>query len=619
MIKSIRIKKFRQLENVNEENIGLINELYGSNGSGKTSFISFISWILWGETLDYGKNDDMNIDTFKPFELIGGEIEFDNDFVLAREYGYDELGKKTNDFFVNSRKCKNQNEYYTSINNLFKLDSLCNLKIKDFNLQRAFSDPYYLPNKENQFRELISYLVNVDTYSILFENEKYSRIKNDYDNQGDYEKTNDFYNQTIRQIEKDIIITESKISEYSKIKFDEKKYNELQAELDNVKNARIDNNEELSNKLNLLNDIQQKLIESKNNDIANRTVSKEEQEKRDLLEKQVQLNNKINEINYKNIEIKFNRDKLEKELNLSKEELDNVKASKFTEIKCPKCDTLINEEDYKIFNKNKANRIKTLNDNINSCQEALKQLVFIDIEETNNELNAVKQRLYALETILNDMPINYISDETKALETHFNELYDEYNVLKLNNEAIVNAKRQKQREDILRLENEIRLMKDDKDKIEALKILKENKKTLNENKSVYVLRQSLLKEFKLNEISIIKEYTSKIFGNDFDFEMLVKNQTNDNYKKVCYASVDGLEHNKSNTAKYLKLSIMMLEKLKSYIGGCNIPIIFDIADNIGKSARNDIFDTIKNSQIFYTRIDDNDNVERKINIIKELL
>ena len=618
MIKSIRIKKFRQLENVNEENIGLINELYGSNGSGKTSFISFISWILWGETLDYGKNDDMNIDTFKPFELIGGEIEFDNDFILARDYGYDELGKKTNDFFVNSRKCKNQNEYYTSINNLFKLDSLCNLKIKDFNLQRAFSDPYYLPNKENQFRELISYLVNVDTYSILFENEKYSRIKNDYDNQGDYEKTNDFYNQTIRQIEKDIIITDSKISEYSKIKFDEKKYNELQAELDNVKNARIDNNEELSNKLNVLNDIQQKLIESKNNDIANRTVSKEEQEKKDLLEKQVQLNNKINEINYKNIEIKFNRDKLEKELNLSKEELDNVKASKFTEIKCPKCDTLINEEDYKIFNKNKANRIKTLNDNINSCQEALKQLVFIDIEETNNELNAVKQRLYALETILNDKPINYISDETKTLENQFNELYDEYNVLKLNNEAIVNGKREKQREDILRLENEIRLMKDDKDKIEALKILKENKKTLNENKGVYVLRQSLLKEFKLNEISIIKEYTSKIFGNDFDFEMLVKNQTNDNYKKVCYASFDGLEHNKSNTAKYLKLSIMMLEKLKSYIGGCNIPIIFDIADNIGKSARNDIFDTIKNSQIFYTRIDDNDNVERKINIIKEI-
>ena len=66
--------------------------------------------------------------------------------------------------------------------------------------------------------------------------------------------------------------------------------------------------------------------------------------------------------------------------------------------------------------------------------------------------------------------------------------------------------------------------------------------------------------------------TNKIFGDEFQFEMLVKNKLNDNYKKVCYASIDGLEHNKSNTAKYLKLSIILLEKLKKYIGDCDIPI-----------------------------------------------
>ena len=88
MIKSIRIKKFRQLENVYEENIGMINELFGSNGSGKTSFISFISWLIYGETIDYGKNDDMNIDTFKPFELIGGEIECDNDYYVVYVNNY---------------------------------------------------------------------------------------------------------------------------------------------------------------------------------------------------------------------------------------------------------------------------------------------------------------------------------------------------------------------------------------------------------------------------------------------------------------------------------------------------------------------------------------------------
>ena len=159
-------------------------------------------------------------------------------------------------------------------------------------------------------------------------------------------------------------------------------------------------------------------------------------------------------------------------------------------------------------------------------------------------------------------------------------------------------------------------MEINKAKLNNAKIYKQNKSVLLDNKSTYELRLSLLNEFKVNEINLIKEKTSEIFGNDFEFEMLVKNKSNDNYKKVCYASIDGLEHNKSNTAKYLKYSILLLEKLKAYIGGCDLPIVFDIADNIGKKTRNEIFELVKNSQVFYTRISDEDNVERKLNIIK---
>ena len=80
MITKIKIKKFRKLENVNENNIGLVNELYGSNGCGKSSFINFISWMIYGETLDYDTNDDMNIDVNKNEEFIGGLIECDNEY-----------------------------------------------------------------------------------------------------------------------------------------------------------------------------------------------------------------------------------------------------------------------------------------------------------------------------------------------------------------------------------------------------------------------------------------------------------------------------------------------------------------------------------------------------------
>ena len=46
------------------------------------------------------------------------------------------------------------------------------------------------------------------------------------------------------------------------------------------------------------------------------------------------------------------------------------------------------------------------------------------------------------------------------------------------------------------------------------------------------------------------------------------------------------------------------------------PFIFDIADNLGEKATKNITDVIKNSQIFYTRIEWKDNVERQLKIIK---
>ena len=195
----IEIDKFRQLEDVVLD-VGLINELYGSNGAGKTSFISFISWILYGETLDYGKNDDMNIDSFKPNDSIGGTIYFTNgndEYSIRRIYGYNEKGNKINNFFINGRKSSNQKEYYDFINRIFGIDKL-NIKIKDFNLIRALSDPYYLPNKETQFRDFINSLLNIDIYSELFENEKYEKLKKDFDLQGGYDNIKAHYNQRLK-------------------------------------------------------------------------------------------------------------------------------------------------------------------------------------------------------------------------------------------------------------------------------------------------------------------------------------------------------------------------------------------------------------------------------------
>lgn len=619
MIKSIRIKKFRQLENVYEENIGMINELFGSNGSGKTSFISFISWIIYGETIDYGKNDDMNIDTFKPFELIGGEIECDNDFVFAREFGYDENGKKTNDFYVNGRKTKNQNEYYNAINNCFNINNI-NFKIKDCNIIRALSDPYYLPNNETQFRTLISELLNVDTYSILFEYEKYADIKKDFDNQGkDYQNTKDFYKQKIKQVDSDLEETIKRINEIKLIKFNKEEYDNLANQINNEnQNFSYVEDVELKENVDKLNDLYYKLIESKKKDLVEKPISPEEKE---LKENKEKLNVILNEYRTHKQSNDYNnnlRSLIKQKIDVLNNELEELKKQKFKEIKCPKCDTLINEDDYKKFNKEKVEKAKKLKEKIEISKKEYNSYIDFDLTNEEKEISSLKANISRLEEILSTNTIIYSSEQTNTLENEYNKQNELVRELrskeKERKEKVFNEHNNKLKE----LQEKYNSMHEDYIKSRDLDIYKKNKENLIYNKGVYELRLQKLEQYKIDEINLIKSKTTDIFGKDFEFEMVVKNKTTDNYKKVCYASIDGLEHNKSNTAKFLKYSIMLLEKLKSYIGGCNIPIIFDIADNIGKTARNDIFEIIKTSQIFYTRISDDDNVERKINIIKEI-
>ena len=622
-ISEINIKKFRQLENINESNIGLINELYGSNGCGKTSFISFITWMIYGETIDYGKNDDMNIDSYKPNELIGGDIVLTNKdngekIKLSREYGYNELNKKINNFYVNDRKVSRQDDYYYQVNKGFNLNNLDNIKIKNFNLQRALSDPYYLPNNETQFRELITHILNLDTFNVLFnENEKYNKIKEDLIYQDkDFDKCKDYYNSMITKLEKELMQINSIMLEYKNSKFDEEKYNDLLKELNETNKLSFNNNKEIEEKYNEINKLQLEIVASKEEDIKHIEISDNKKELNDL---KIRYNNLVYEYNSSlqyNNSIKSTKKLVKEKIELLNKDLEEVKKSTFKEIYCPNCNTLINEDDYKKFNQNKIERLKYIKDKIKKSNEELESYTEKDIEPMVETLNKYLSRLDELKAIISNEKKDYVSDKTKQLIDRYNNLSKELaNLTNEDNEKkekFINEKQNKVDE----LSNQLLELSKEKDKQQRYLLSQNEKNKCLEEKMNYELKLSLLKEYKNDELTLIKNATNKIFGDEFQFEMLVKNKLNDNYKKVCYASIDGLEHNKSNTAKYLKLSIILLEKLKKYIGDCDIPIIFDISDNIGKTARNEIFNLIQYSQIFYTRIADEDNVSRELKIIK---
>ena len=622
-ISEINIKKFRQLENINESNIGLINELYGSNGCGKTSFISFITWMIYGETIDYGKNDDMNIDSYKPNELIGGDIVLTNKdngekIKLSREYGYNDLNKKINNFYVNDRKVSRQDDYYYQVNKGFNLNNLDNIKIKNFNLQRALSDPYYLPNNETQFRELITHILNLDTFNVLFnENEKYNKIKEDLIYQDkDFDKCKDYYNSMITKLEKELMQINSIMLEYKNSKFDEEKYNDLLKELNETNKLSFNNNKEIEEKYNEINKLQLEIVASKEEDIKHIGISDNEKELNELKAKYNKLVMEYNSSLQYNNSIKSTKKLVKEKIELLNKDLEEVKKSTFKEIYCPNCNTLINEDDYKKFNQNKIERLKYIKDKIKKSNEELESYAEKDVNSMVDVLNKYLSRLEELKAIISNEKKDYTSDKTKELIDKYNNLSKELaNLTNEDNEKKEKFINEKQRK-VDELSNQLLELSKEKDKQQRYLLSQNEKNKCLEEKMNYELKLSLLKEYKNDELTLIKNATNKIFGDEFQFEMLVKNKLNDNYKKVCYASIDGLEHNKSNTAKYLKLSIILLEKLKKYIGDCDIPIIFDISDNIGKTARNEIFNSIQYSQVFYTRIADEDNVSRELKIIK---
>lgn len=620
-IKSITIDKFRKLENVKVDKIGLVNELNGSNGTGKTSFISFITWIIYGETLDYGSNDEMNLDTFKPDDYISGVIEFDNGFSLARTYGNDN-GKIINDYFYNGRKCKSKTEYNECVLETFNVRNanIDNIKIKSFNLLRALSDPYYLNNNPNGFRELISKLINLDTYSILFADQNYLPIKEEFDWQRkDFDLCLSYYKDKINSVDSDIkelknIININK-SHLSNINIDyEKMIAQKKENEDKLDNIILDYNNSIIEKQNSLLSKQNELAISIKKDNKNSDALKDK--KNCLKQEYNSLVAKLNEVTLENNNIKNNISVIENDIQNITNKYNELKAKKFVEVYCPNCKTLINDGDYKKFNAEKVKQLNAYNEQIKQLDKDKETL---KVQETETLENQIKDKLKEIDSVNNQINnvSSYESEETKKIQKEIEKISREKQELEANKNTTIETKAQELIVENRNIDSQIEIYNHN---IAYNKAIDECNSALNnalKMKSNLSSKLTLLKNYKNEEIMLLKKNTTKIFGNDFDFEMLVKNKTNDNYKKVCYASIDGLEHTKENTAQYLYYSILMLEKIKKYINpDCDIPTIFDIADNLGETALNKIIDSVENSQIFYTKIEFKDNVERNLKVVK---
>lgn len=633
-IKEVYIKSFRALRDVKYDNIGLINEVYGKNGCGKTTTIEALNWMLSGETLDYGEKDDGNIDDLNHNELLDVTITMNDGQTLQRKFGYklQESGEETqvNYFYANDRKCKNQKEYYQYIDSMFGLRFKTEQK---FNLRTALINPYKfsLGVDPKILRKFIEELLNIDIDQKLMDTGKYIDIVNDYTkNLKNYNYLIEAYNKKMKDIDSQINVyntqTENGKPEYDQIKLTDLKTQKLSLQ----QNYKPFEDAKLHELTLLGNGLTRLLAESQKEDIVN-SVSEEEKE----------LNKKFNELKTKHnsdydkyLNLNSATNILQSKIKYTQEEISALtseiallRAKNFEIITCPNCHTIINEKGLNEFNEKKANDIKEKEGALNRRTEELAQLeneFNSNVDSINSLIEILKSQKLdlanlksQLEKLANDPNKVKKSSKTLELESQIETIKKQYNEQLTQYEINKQKYNEEYNSKLNALDEEINKMMFAYNEAMTYQNALDKKKKLFIEKEELQHKIQVAKDFKKDKIIETKNQIHKIFGDEVDFEFIQEYKTSDNFKEVCYATLKGVKYNSMNTANKLQIGVLIIKKIKEFIGGCNFPIIFDISDNIGKQALNNILSN-SSSQVFFTCVDRTDESERQLKVLKEI-
>ena len=635
MITKLSIKNFRGMESAEYDHFGLINSIYGKNGSGKSTVLDCLMWMITGETLTFGKNASVNdkcINENDVNKIIDCEITI-NGNTLRRTYGHkfneeDNTITDVNAFYSNGRRCKNQKDYFEEVNRFLNFKQTTKQKI---NLLSALINPYTFGKGVDQpiFRRFIMEILNVDFDNILFSNQKYLPIQLDYNSQGkDINNLKDLYNQKVKLLDQQIEELNIKISTAEKVEINEEEYKKLLNEKNNTALERFEFNPRVIKAVDELNQKRIELGKSRQQDIENNVSEEEKALLKEINALKVEINSNIDKANVHKSDIILYNQKiriLESSIETTKSHIESLNKQTFQAIVCPECQCVVNKDEEENFNFNKAEKIKQFTLEVEKNQKELDDIVEKKkvVEEQLAEITpkiikqkenfADKKKQYELAK--NDENKIVVSEKTKSLEKDTIDL--EMEIIKLREEDNIKSREFliKQNEKLEALNKQLLEMEIARRKVNELQDVKSNKQKYLQEKAKIVSLQDLTKEFELDQVRVTKEYTYKIFGDDVDFVMLKKQKTNDTLKQVCYAQVKGISYDNLNTANALLTGIMVIEKIKSYLGIKDLPIMFDISDNIGNKIMEDILSRTT-SQVFYTEVDRTDKSERILKVIK---
>lgn len=640
MIEKLEIKRFKGLKNVKYENFGLINSIYGRNETGKSSVLDCICWLLCDSTLLYGStsNNDELIDLNNPNELIEASLVI-NGNKIQRTYGHklndDETITDVNYYYINDRRCKSQKEYFEFVDNFLGLKFKTKEKI---NLKYALMNPFVLGKeiKQEVFRRLIKEILDVDFDEILFsKKEEYVKIKNDYKYQGcDINNLLTYYKQQIKNQSKIVESYNAKINS----EFNEYNLEQLKVEHGELLSKKAETSlsfksyapsQEIANKMAKIIDLNNDLKKSKEEDYINSKPKVDENLEKGILILKESINKDIVEYNSlvsESTKLKNDVNTNNILVNKNKEQIELLESTKVEGIVCPNCNT-------KIITPEQEQVLKRVEERVQSLKQEQEEMVKI-IETCNKKIDDLEPRLKELKQLIligkdtlskNNEELNkqkngsfeiVYSENTKKLEKELETLNIELNELKEKDVQLYQEKLNNRNNEIAVLNEEISKKQSLINQVIANENLKIEKKNVLVEKSKFEMLLTVAKDYANDLALVIKEYCVKIFGNDIDFVMVKKNKSNDEQKPVCYAQIKGIPYNSLNSANNLLAGVIVIEKIKNYINANDIPVLFDIVDNVGQKTLDEIFSKVS-SQIFYTEVDRTDKSERTLIVVKE--
>lgn len=323
----------------------------------------------------------------------------------------------------------------------------------------------------------------------------------------------------------------------------------------------------------------------------------------------------------------------EKYIQEKQELIGNLYAEEFKEVRCPKCDELINKAELETFSEKREMEIGSLKNKIKVNEEQIQKVksTIKGLEETNTKLYAEmnvlstqikeKQVIYEklnleLEEIKKAPKEEYISPDTVAYKQRISDIEKDIKEAKLKDDELGQKLRELKYNDLLnqqQYQNEIKaelsplreLLTDvlvAKREVEKKAVAEEELKAIYkaqaEDESTLILVDTFIKD----KIKMLNEKTSLYFDG-VEFVML-EDQKNGGIKEVCYPIYKGVKYDAVNTGNRELIGLSVINSIKHNMNIGDLPILFDKAESLDNRNIN----KIDCNQLIATQVDQSEEI-----------